>query len=74
MRQRPVAEVLPPLAEAADSPAAVSAVARDNVELRAHSDMDGPLNISIENYLKVFENFPTFLKIRVYLSESFQKR
>ena len=57
-----------------DSPAVVPAEAPDNVEFRAHSDMDGPLNISIENYLKVFENFPTFLKIRVYLSESFQKR
>jgi len=42
--------------------------------LRAHSDMDGPLNISIENNIKIFENFPTFSKTRVYLSESFQKR
>ena len=62
------------MAEEAASPAVVPAEGQDNVEFRAHSDMDGPLNISIENYLKVFENFPTFLKIRVYLSESFQKR
>ena len=46
-----------------DSPAVVPAEAPDNVEFRAHSDMDGPLNILRENNIKII------LKI----SQPFQK-
>ena len=60
------------MAEVADSPAAVQAEGQDNVEFRAHSDMDGPLNIFREKNL--IYKVPTFFKTRVYLSESFQKR
>ena len=64
MRQRPAAVVLPLLAEAVDSPAAVPVAGPDNVEFRAHSDMDGPLNILRENNIRIIlKNSQPFQKL-----------